>query len=938
MNELTQTVALAVEKMRHMRERLEELRQENSTLLYEVAKLDEVERARQEEINKRLRPIVHCIRIAQSNYLEGVTNFVPYEKEIMLLRESIETGMGEMHLFLKKSLYDPPVKLNVNGNEIRFEAVKTPFPNPFKYVYDGLDEKESPGKKNFDRYIQNFKADLDKHKSYAAIAYGPSGTGKTTMIQRIVKHLFNTHKPSIEVYQVYVRSPIMAPNSKNIPFTKGATSNKLLEDRRVHERFNLCTIEKGDIVKIILNDVRMIQSVGAQMYAHGMNLVRMITETIRNKYFTNHQAHLGEIVTSKENKLVLVESAVYQLFKGQKFRNIAGFDDTIQDKWVKPLSDTVDLVNNTRSTLHKLVTDRFQKEAEFFANSSRTVEEIIYFVESGGFIPLHWFQYMDPHFHDDIHFFYDHNNLYKLQDVHTSLYLDKKTPLKEIVEYCLNFFKFTNPKAVQESRLTPNEENNQRIADAKVELDPTSSSQKDAIARYVGAVKTIQGRFMHQETYVPETQVFQLGPKKEYVASERFIDDVQRFSFQRSTPQNQQSSRCATVYTLVIHEKPVTFIDLPGNEDQVMGCELAKDDNVLCNETLGIRSLLKYVRDLIMVKRLNVDPKTVELDYPSNEFRQIFEPLMRVECKVGLLCFAANYEASPNYTTNTLTTLQYMTGLKEAKFSCDKGANEDIARGLLTAYKAQSEEEKRLLLELAPKEAEVEKVQVSKVTKTVLTIPDILYPGVSSIENQRVALTLDYSVDDEKYNISLRGYNLKFLYRVTIEGDLMFYNKTGLVVLGNINHDRVNIDLIASVYISSKRNIIELLSENKLESLRSSFPAVPVHQIYKIYYNAVRPDIHVNNGKTRYDPYDKKNQMIPYDFSEMMSIKPPTVNLELIPSDHNIKSTHVFISPANGVRFEKTENTYMKMKLETVPTFRVDFEPIEAKLLDEQEF
>ena len=96
--------------------------------------------------------------------------------------------------------------------------------------------------------------------------------------------------------------------------------------------------------------------------------------------------------------------------------------------------------------------------------------------------------------------------------------------------------------------------------------------------------------------------------------------------------------------------------------------------------------------------------------------------------------------------------------------------------------------------------------------------------------------------------------------------------------------------------------------------------------------------MHVNNGKTKYNPYLEKNQMIPYDFSEMMSIKPPTVKLELIPSDHNIRSTHVFISPANGVRFEKTENTYMKMKLETVLTFQHIYDRIEGKLLDEQEF
>jgi hypothetical protein len=933
MDELTETVALAVDKMRRMRKRLEDLRQENGALLDEVAKLDLVERARQEEINKRLRPIVDCIRIAQSNYLEGITNFVSHEKDILALREFIETGMGDMHLFLKKSLYSPPVKLDVKGKEIHFAPVAKPFPNPFTHVYDGLDEKESPGQKNFDLYIRNFKKDLEKHKSYAAIAYGPSGTGKTTMIQRIVKHLFDTHKPSIEVYQLYVRSPIMARMSKDIPFTQGATSEERLADRRVHERFDLCTVGKGDIVKVILNDVEMIQSVGAQMYKLGNNLYYMVLRMIVKKFVSNTLANLPVFIESKQNKLFLNEMAVEEMFDDQKFRRLEGFYETIQDKWIKPLSDMVDLVNNARSTLQKLVAERFQKEAEFFAKTRPTQEEIMYFVESGGFIPLHWMQYMDPNYHDGIQFF--STDILALNLKHITIYLVQPSE-EEFEKYAVQYLNFTLPrKVIEDSQLPPSPENEKRIADANTILHTYRSS--DTLDRYMKAVRALQVKFTHHLPYNPETQVFQLGKKQEYVASERFIDDVQRFSFQRSTPQNQQSSRCATVYTLVIDKKTVTFIDLPGNEDQVMGCESTKDDNVLCNETLGIRSLLKYVRDLMMVKRLNVDPKSVELDYPSKAFHQFFEPLMRVDCKVGLLCFAANYEASPNYNTNTMTTLQYMTGLKEAKFSCVDGGNQEIARKLLAGYKDQSEEEKRLLVELAPKkEDESPKVQLhQQVTDTNLSIPEIIYVGVSSIPpKQRVIFTLDYTLRNTVNTKSILGENVFLVYRLEIECNLVHYNEKSLVVLGSIRNNKVNFDLIGALNLSKKtREFRALNSDELVQLIRSN---VSRHQDYKLYH----PDrysryarIKVDSIKQEFDLGDEQHRKIPYNVQGFYPIKPPTVSIEMSP----LEFTCIFITPIDGVSFKPMDNLYTSMKVQTYEEFSFAGTP-KSTILATQEF
>lgn len=923
MEELAKTVDLAIEKMRQMRKRLEDLRQQNGALLNQVAKLDVKERARQEKINERLRPIVDCIRIGQSSYLEGVTNFVPHEKDILLLRESIETGMGDMHLFLKKSLYDPPVKLEVIGKEIRFAPVETPFPNPFTHVYDGLDAKESPGQKNFDLYIQNLKKDLKKHKSYAAIAYGPSGTGKTTMIQRIVKHLFDTHKPSIDVYQLYVRSPIMATTSNEIPFTQGAKSQEKLEDRRVHEKFNLCSIERDDIVKIILNDVQMIQSVGAQMYDLGRSLYKMVYSMIqkharwdpikKKMYIPAH--YLYTYIESKQNKLVLNVKAVEELFVDQKFRGLDGFDKEIQDKWIKPLSDTVDLVNNTRSTLHKLVTDRFQKETELIANRGRTQEELSYFYESGGFIPLHWLQYMDPNYHDDIHFFSGEIPAV-LEAIHLTMYLEIPSE-QEFQEYADIYFVYTlPPKVIQDSKLPPIPANEKRIADAKKILDPTSLKAKQKI--YIENVRTIQKKLTGRPPYNPETQVFKLGRKSTYVASEKFIDDVQRFSFQRSTPQNQQSSRCATVYTLVIDEKPVTFIDLPGNEDQVMGCESTKDDNVLCNETLGIRSLLKYVRDLMMVKRLNVDPKSVQLNYPSKAFHEFFEPLMRVDCKVGLLCFAANYEASPNYNANTMTTLQYMTGLKEAKFSCVEGENQEIARHLLAAYKDQSEEEKRLLVEFAPKkEDEGPKVQLQlHVTNTNLSIPEILYAGVSSIPNRRVMFLLYYTLQNTANTDSILGKDVFLMYMVKFECDMVHYYSKSLVVLSNIRNHKVDFELIGFLYPSKGKREFRRLSDEELEDLQKA--DVIINQEYKLLHQtdfSKKVGIRVDKRGEEFDISTAKNRMIPYD---VYNIKPPTVLIEMSP----LYSTSIFITPKDGVSFKRMGNCFTRIRVESIPDFQ----------------
>jgi hypothetical protein len=857
MNDLQRTVDLAVQKMRLLKLKLQEVNEEHNALLAEHAKLDQREKERQDRLKIELRRMVVCIHKADLSFVVKDEDLLSREKEIRFRMQSIETGMGNMHLFVKTTLNQTKQKtLVVDGKHIYFDTPRREYINPFSFVYQETDEVESPGEKNFQLYLKDLLNDLEVHKSYAAIAYGPSGTGKTTMIQRVVQELYKLFSmPPIDVYQVYVRSPIR----QEIPETQGNVVTELLEGGTRHERFDLRNVDDNvDVVKVFLNDVQMIESVGTQMYGHGRTLYRMLAKMLestvsikrKTKFFDEDQ-YVSKYVSKtcpldKRGEMILQVGRIRQLFNDQHYIYLDGFTTMIEEEWIKPIQQTVELLNKTRSTLHTLITNRFGKEEAFFTNASPTVEEEAYFIKSGGFIPLHWLRYMDPLYAEPILFFKDIVPLIQSNSVSKAFYVTGDgANTQELTYYFDQYFLFFTPETanlyfrpdgtsdteLQELRLVVStsknviledqdlqdstaraavKERNDTILDAREKLGSFARVKYEALTKYTTAVLNIRERVNTSESLDPETQHFQFVSEKDYdiTKTTKFIDDVQRFSFQRSTPQNQQSSRCATVYVLHMNEKTVTFIDLPGNEDQMTGCESDKDDNVLCTETLGIRVLLKYVREVMTVKRLNVLPSEVGLKYPSKSFADIFEPLMQSTCKVGFLCFAANYAASPNYTENTRTTLHYMAGLKTASYSCE-GENEQLAKDLIAAYAGQDAEEKAKRLHLFPETQEALHKPVKSATisddypvdKFYIPYSNML-PGKNKVDQRkRATCFFYYSVRDHKQHRI--EYPECFLYLFTCSGILDFDNGINAIRFTDVK--KVDFVLIELVNVHSRK-------------------------------------------------------------------------------------------------------------------------------------
>jgi hypothetical protein len=952
MDELLETVNLAVAKMQQRKQERDALQRKRAELLDTLSRLDMEEKKRQDELKIRLREMVKCIHDADASFVVQDDQLLVREKEIRFRMQSIETGMGNIHLFVKTTA-DPTKEktLVVEGNHIRFASVPEPFINPFTFVYDKTDNPDTPGEKNFQLYLEHLLDDLDRHENYAAIAYGPSGTGKTTMIQRVVKHLYEMfQKPPIEVYQAYVRAPMI----QKIPETQGNNFTRLIDGGIRHEKFDLRTVDESvDVVKVFLNDVQMIETVGTQMFGYGRTLYRMVYAMYDLKFVNPESEHAEKFMANIDLGLAqiceILPNGELQLQVGrireflnndylQIYHFLDGFQQMIQERWIKPISDTVDLLNKARSTLHTLLTNRFEKEKAYVNNSNRSVEDEEYFIRSGGFIPLHWLRYMDPTYVEPVLFFKDLDYLTFLKTVSAVVYFGSKvhsdldvrpywdkyflffTPqtanlyfrppettyadlheLQEDVAYSrrdlLDIRGLQNQRTIQETI-----ETNERIVRAKEKIESLADLKTAALTKYVQGIRNVRPRVMINKTLDPETQLFQIVSKKEDDATrtDTFIDEVQKFSFQRSTPQNQQSSRCATVYVLHIGPKTVTFIDLPGNEDQMTGCELEKDDNVLCTETLGIRVLLKYVRELMTVKRLNIVPEDIGMSYPSRLFADLFKPLMNPTCKVGFLCFAANYAASPNYTENTRTTLHYMAGLKTASYSCE-GKNQQIAKDLIAEYAAKDAEEKAKRLELFP---ETEKPSLKPLKSTTVNddypverfrVPKgylLPYKNVVPIP-KKATIMIYYSVRDNKDRIKFPEC---FLYKFTCNGILDFNNDKNAIRFTNVENVTFECDGVVNVNTGKKR--IFDFNESTSPFWQALAPArwtdVQMKETYEIQRNVSKTShlpYLVNGDKSYTHPFGYVD--LPHDREKKLSFKPSLISINFL--FHNDKSEVIII-------------------------------------------
>lgn len=981
MDELLETVNLAVAKMQQRKQERDALQRKHAELLDTLSRLDMEEKKRQEELKIRLRRMVYCIHATDSKFQVKEDELLLRQKEIEFRMQSIQTGMGTMHLFVKTSRGKPiTLWIDPRDKKIHFPPEK-PYDNPFSHVYDETDDIKTPGEKNFKLYAKNLLADIEKYENYGAMAYGPSGTGKTTMIQHIIEYLCQQLEiTSVEVFQIYVRQNIPMNMHKDIPKTDGAVVSQALDGGIRHEKFNLCTVDpEKDVVKVFLNDVQMLHSIGKEMYKHGRTLYRIFMMMVETTYPRTAINHLSSYCSSTPMGFNVRIENIFELFKKQTFFKLEGFNETIQNKWIKPIQDIVDLFNKSRSLLITMVRERFEKEKDFFLNPNPSEEDLTYFANSGGFIPLHWLSYMDPTYHEELYFFEKlEENLIQPNIWYESLYLDQGSSLdlSDVEQkYYDRFFLFTSPEPAQLyfhffqgndkelsklPRITDHQnrgyifydpeetsqlsqytqlsikEYNQEKYRASALFKRISKERRAQWLKYKTKMETIKERMVQSKTMIPETQPFELNQKEPLVVDpkSKFMNAVQKFSFQRSTPQNQQSSRCATVYRLRLpNAKTVTFIDLPGNEDQIMGCEAEKDDNVLCTETLGIRSLLRYVRELMMIKRLNVAPTDIGIRYPSTIYEEVFAPLMEPTCKAGFLCFVANYGASPNYTKNTTTTLNYMTGLAAAKFSCEKNENEKFAVELLEEYEHKRQlDEAKLKEKFPPKEERprVEGVSViddeTDVTQFAIPTSEML-PGDNFIKRPyRARCTIGYSVDDDKHRIELPEY---FFYKCTFEGNFEFNNKKNLLRFTDVSEITFSMNEIRDIRTGKKIRDYDKIPtkpryfEKVRQLVKNEWSDVITEEKYEI---EIEHDFAKSNGAERHVLVDSKgNQRDLERFELLLPLDQPDGILPFSPPLINIRirvykgKTEVIITPKNNKGFEDLhKNKELDIDIESV--------------------
>ena len=957
MDGLARTVDLAVKKMQEKKKELKDFQKKNAILRRTLEDLDLKFKAEQLALQQKLKEKVDCIRkLLEPRFLKkkdgSDEDFITNKQLIMDRMNKIETGMGRMHLFVKTSPNaSTPITLDVEqgGKTIRFHPrgmePKEYDGNPFDFVYKGIDKVETPGKKNFEAYIANLEEDIKTNMNCACIAYGPSGTGKTTMIQHIVRHFYEQTR-NINVFQVYVRQNVAQHITDDIPETFHYTQSEEVGEGVRHEKFDLCTVDpESDITKIIKNEVEMIDSVGNQMYGHARNVFRMIEAACGNS------EEAKKYCDTDQRGLVFRDQGFKQLFNDQKYKDMEGFDEFIERKWLQPIRDTVVLCNSTRVTLHQLVRDRFDYEKAFYLKPHPDEDETGAFVRSGGFIPLQWLSYIDAHYMQPISFFSDLSQLRLLRQVYQDMYKrsDSSHYTLENVNMYANFVDKSNQELAEiygDKRADMREKYKRylKFGYLKTELLNILSENQDSsepgvhswddrmsyedfawqegLTLYFKRVAEFLDQLQGNKSYNTENQVFRLQNKVvpfDSKTTEEFMTGVKMFSFQRSTPQNKESSRCATVYQLVFLEgKLLTLIDLPGNEDQVLGCQSENDNTVLCTETLGIRELLTYVRTLMTVKRLNVTPANIGIDYLSETFREVFEPLMDPMCKVGFLCFSANYAASPNYVPNTLATLNYMTGLATSSYSCEDGVNEAYAAKLIEEYATQRKDDEAEMLKLFPPQAtprsplrtsnvsDATDVSGFEIPELPLLPPPLGGTNQSGIEKgTRVRFEMKYTMKDPMGNKRLYD-NERFLYIFTCDGilDVDASNAYRFTKVGDASFKRHKF----TVDVHSKENYREFTQNTK-----DKYHYLTFNFMRKTYFEdeVVRDEYGVVNlprifGKT------PSHHRIPIQRQQFMNIPPPLVDIDLF---FDGRTSVVTITPKNKRIFESTHDDWMEKRL-----------------------
>ena len=562
-------------------------------------------------------------------------------------------------MFVKSKQKEGPKILTFNGATLTLE--KTNYVNNFTTFQKVDTDAKTPGLANFEAFRSSLDRDLEQIQSvegsYFIIAFGPSGTGKTTMITHLLKYL----KPlslTIEVEQLYVRQGLQTSSMK----TQTADKFESTKDGIV-ELFKLREPLPGNITHVYLNEVEMIHKVGKQFYTY-------LTE-------------LKKLVEIDFNRQKFPTKGFMRLLNYQSFDNFADsycrlIDETLRPEWKSNFdlfnrygSDTLtpqessilsnlDLLSthfpeeernkrmppelksvaktcyDTLTTLRHKVQERYKKEVFFIRQEKSERENAMQeFGVSGGFIPMIWLQY----FRDDNEVPKDTSdtNLDKFYQV----YLDGGVTTQKNGTNVM--YKFQEPRLVKEVGINP-------LPDYCNELTSPYESLMRPLVRYLQPAK-----------YDSETVPFVCRSTQDKVPLEGLEKAVKEFSFQRSTPQNTLSSRSATIYNLTLKDSgmtKVTLVDLPGNEDQIKDCDITVQ-TIRCTETRGIHVLLEQVKKGMLHKK----EKKGGSSFSSPIMKGIFDPMFSATCKLSFLFFTADYVTSPNFVQNAVNALGFVQEL-----------------------------------------------------------------------------------------------------------------------------------------------------------------------------------------------------------------------------------------------------------------------------------
>jgi hypothetical protein len=623
------------------------------------------------------------------------------EKIIRGLHRLLTTGLGSMYMFVKTSRLKTDILLDVTPSTIVLKGAASTTrlqARKFQGVYQETDKKDSsPGSANFEVFRESLVADLEIMQqiggSYFMLAFGPSGTGKTTMITHILDFLLSAPAQQVDVYQLYVRDIIARSNTALVSKPPTALVSKSSKTDVIHsaqhhtlyELFRLIPPDPRSLTHIYLNEIEQIHRIGVDFYRQVADLSQALNEEfsgrvcVKTNKWVTADALVSYISFTSVDMLRQSYLNLNQLLLSPdetEIRNLQTFYEDASENWSSRKTTFATMQNNNPLSPPKKIMDFATQSMHTFQTlclkvKTRMIEEAFFvsrplseqqqesnpFWVSGGFIPLVWLQYglpsaRVPSLSEIVRRVENVDHHYK------GLYVEQGTGLtlfKQGIQTLL-FSDF--------------------VKDGFFNREPTDLPDYVKTLAYAQIVlmgKTFLQHYEAKKTHKiadTENEPFVLANENAdfpQVPVEVFKQHVHDFSFQRSTPQNMTSSRGALVYRVPLKSGvTVTLIDLPGNEDQINDCE--QKPSLRCDETRGIYHLLDVVKTYLTAKKeqqreveykRNGTPSTV-----SPVLRTIFDPMLKPTAKASFMFFAANYMTSPNFVQNAENAMKYVDELQ----------------------------------------------------------------------------------------------------------------------------------------------------------------------------------------------------------------------------------------------------------------------------------